>query len=78
MQLKNPKPIRQALTLATCGMLAGVAPAGSVLAADKPLEVDSAILFYSETDRVQVFEPVVRLTFRITKKVSRGARLLTE
>ena len=78
MQLKPPKPIRQALTLATCGMLTSVAPAASVLAADTSLEVDSAILFYSETDRVQAIEPVVRVRKEIGDDEFVSARVVID
>ena len=78
MQLKPPKPIRQALTLATCGMLTSVAPAASVLAVDTPLEVDSAILFYSETDRVQAIEPVVRVRKEIGADEFVSARVVID
>ncbi len=50
------KPIRTALSLATCSLL-GMSSA--VRAADNGWEIDSALLLYSETDRVQVAEPVV-------------------
>lgn len=63
MQLKNKKTnkqkfIRSALTLATSTMLASVAQSSHAETDDK-WEVDSAILLYSETDRVSVIEPVV-------------------
>jgi len=58
MQLKKPKPIRRLLTAATSTLLAGTAQ--QVVAAEKtPWQVDSAFLYYSEQDRVTVYEPVV-------------------
>lgn len=57
MQLTDMKNIRRALALATCAVLHGradaVAPAGD------DWHVDSALLFYSEQDRVDVWEPAV-------------------
>lgn len=55
---KAPESIRGALALATCGLLAP----GSSQAAGTWLddwEVDSAVLFYAEEDRVKVVEPTV-------------------
>ncbi|HEY4732158.1 MAG TPA: DUF3570 domain-containing protein, partial [Gammaproteobacteria bacterium] len=78
MQLKPPKPIRQALTLATCGLLTSVAPAASALAVGTPLEADSAILFYSETDRVQAIEPVVRVRKEIGDDEFVSARVVID
>lgn len=56
---KKPKFIRSALTLATSTMLASVSPV-SHAASDSKWEVDSAILYYSESDRVTAIEPVVK------------------
>ena len=53
MQLKNKK-VRGILAIATTSLLSGVAHS-----ADNSWEVDSAILFYSEADRVSIIEPVV-------------------
>ena len=61
MQLKPPKSIRGKLALATCSMLTGVPQGADAADADSPWEVDTAVLYYSEKDRVDVFEPVVRL-----------------
>lgn len=71
MQLKNkkhnkPKFIRNALTLATSTMLASVAQS-SHAETDTEWEVDSAILLYSETDRVSVIEPVVTVRKEIAE-----------
>jgi hypothetical protein len=55
---KAPESIRGALALATCGLLAP----GSSQAAGTWLddwEVDSAVLYYAEEDRVKVVEPTV-------------------
>jgi len=68
MQLKNhrsnDKSIRNALTTATCTLLSG-GISGQSLAADTapaaPLEYDSALLYYSETDRVTAIEPVLSI-----------------
>jgi hypothetical protein len=59
MQLKKPKPIREALTLATCTMLSTVPTAANALGTDSPWEIDTALMYYSETDRVSAVEPVV-------------------
>jgi hypothetical protein len=57
MQLKNPKKIGGALRAATSTLLA---LNSSVTIADEgDWEIDSAILYYSETDRVTAIEPVI-------------------
>ena len=60
MQLKKSKDvtISKLLAVATSSLLAGTAQ--TVLAVDNDnWEVDSAVLLYSETDRISVVEPVV-------------------
>jgi len=61
MQLKPPKSIRGKLALATCSMLTGMPQGANAAGADSPWELDTAVLYYSEKDRVEVVEPVVRL-----------------
>lgn len=60
MQLKKPKSIRNALANATCVLLGtGLTPP---VMAEVPLsnwDFDSAILYYSEQDRVTALEPVI-------------------
>ena len=55
MQLKPEKKIRGALMAATCTLLGQAAP---VVADEGDWSFDSAVLFYSETDRVTAIEPV--------------------
>ena len=59
MQLKKAKSVREALATATCGLLGGAVHQAQ--AADDPnaWQVDSALLYYDEKDRIKVFEPVV-------------------
>ncbi len=68
MQLKKPRSIRSALALATYSVINGVSPgahaqdnppAGTQTDA-KAWEVDAALLYYSEKDRVNAAEPVIR------------------
>ncbi|MBE9516512.1 MAG: DUF3570 domain-containing protein [Proteobacteria bacterium] len=56
MQLKKQHNVRKALALATASLLGTPANAAS---ADDTWQLDSTILFYSETDRVQTIKPVV-------------------
>ncbi|MES9968703.1 MAG: DUF3570 domain-containing protein [Candidatus Thiodiazotropha sp.] len=56
MQLKKQKKIRAALTAATCSLL-GIQGA-DVAAEEGDWDFDSAVLFYSEVDRVSAIEPV--------------------
>lgn len=61
MQLKKPKKIRGALATATCALL-GTGLPQAAQAEDpsfKDWEFDSAILFYSEKNRVSAMEPVL-------------------
>ncbi|MCG7929638.1 MAG: DUF3570 domain-containing protein [Candidatus Thiodiazotropha lotti] len=60
MQLKKPKKIRHALTAATCGLL-GVNCSDS-LGEEGDWSFDSAVLYYSEVDRVTAVEPVISAT----------------
>jgi len=57
MQLMNNKKIRGALTVATCSLLG----LNSSVADEGDLEIDSAVLYYSETDRVTAIEPVINV-----------------
>jgi opacity protein-like surface antigen len=57
MQLKKQKKISRALTAATCSLL-GINSADS-LAEEGDWTFDSAVLFYSEVDRVSAIEPVI-------------------
>jgi hypothetical protein len=60
MQLKKKKSVRKMLAVATTSLLSGVAHSAST-GGEQDWEVDSALLFYSEADRVTVIEPVVSL-----------------
>ena len=54
MQLKKEKPVRAALVAATCTLLG----TGKAVAEPGDWLFDSAVLFYSEVDRVTAIEPV--------------------
>lgn len=56
MQLK---PIRKTLTLATCSLLTATSQGIKAVETAEPWQVDSAVLYYSEADRVSLVEPVV-------------------
>lgn len=78
MQLKHPARLRRALAAASCTLLG----AGAARAADE-WSFDSALLIYSEPDRVTAVEPVVQarwdrgddeyMNFRLTVDVLTGA-----
>jgi hypothetical protein len=53
----NNKKIRGALTVATCSLLG----LNSSVADEGDLEIDSAVLYYSETDRITAIEPVINV-----------------
>lgn len=60
MQLKKKhKSIKSALALATTTLLGNVI--ASAQAADNPTDIDTAVMFYQETGRVSVVEPVIRM-----------------
>ena len=83
MQLKNKKSIRGALATATCTLLGTNANDAMAFGTDTPWEFDSAVLIYSEEDRVSAFEPVFKarkelddkeyFNFRIVIDVLTGA-----
>ena len=58
-------------------MLASVSPV-SHAASDSKWEVDSAILFYSETDRVTAVEPVVKVRKEIGQDEYVGFRVVID
>ena len=83
MQLKIKSALREALTTATCTLLGTTANNTLAEEAGTPWEFDSAVLFYSEQDRVSAFEPVFKarkevdgnefLNFRFVVDVLTGA-----
>ena len=58
---KKPHSIRDSLALATCTLLAGVAPQTQAAQFQSPWQVDGGLLIYAEKDRVQLVEPVLQL-----------------
>jgi len=62
MQLKNKhKPVRRGLALATASLLGvPVVNTANALQPSSEWEVDTSILFYAETDRVSLAEPIIR------------------
>ncbi len=61
MQLKKPS-LRQALSTATCGLLAlPHAGEASGLAEGEGWQADYSFLYYSEKNRVSVYEPLIKL-----------------
>lgn len=62
MQLKKPKTIRGALATATCALLGTHVTQPAVAASTlSDWNMNSAVLFYSEQDRVTAIEPVVNV-----------------
>lgn len=76
MQLKNPANIRQLLAVATSTLLAGTAQTAQAL--DENWEIDSAVLLYSETDRVSVVEPVISARRKIGDDEYMNFRILAD
>ncbi len=79
MQLKKPNTLRQALTVATCGLFsaAPIAHAEGEIPPGK-WEIDSSLLYYSEKDRVNAAEPVIRATKQITEDESVSLKLVID
>jgi len=77
MQLKKPKHIRSVLTAATSTLLAGTAQQ-AVAEVEIPWQVDSAFLYYSEADRVTVYEPVVAIRKEMGDDEFVGVRLVLD
>ena len=60
MQLKKKK-IRNQLSVATATLLTAGVPTGQALEVSSDWEIDSSVLYYAESDRVSLWEPVVRV-----------------
>lgn len=78
MQLNKPQSIRGALALATTSMLVASVQEANAAEDTKPWELDTAILFYSEKDRVNVVEPVVRARKEIGEDEFLNMRLVLD
>ena len=79
MKNKEHKFIRQALAVATSTMLAGsVVQTVHAASSDSEWEVDSAILYYGETDRVTAIEPVVKVRKSIGEDEFIGLRIVVD
>jgi hypothetical protein len=76
MQLSDNVSVRRALALATCTLLG--TPSHEALAEVAPdnLRVDTAVLYYSEQDRVTVVEPVLFMRTKIGEDSFRNVRLV--
>lgn len=68
MQLTPPHLIRNSLTVATCSLLSLDAAQAGYFDYESSWDVDAAVLFYSEQNRVDVVEPVLQ----IKKEIGEG------
>ncbi|MBI3775238.1 MAG: DUF3570 domain-containing protein, partial [Gammaproteobacteria bacterium] len=68
MQLTSPHRIRESLTAATCTLLSIDAAHAGFFDYDSLWNIDSAVLLYSEQNRVDVVEPVLQ----IKKEIGEG------
>ncbi len=80
MQLNRKKTtnIRDSLAVATCGLLAGIAPQVQAGSFHSPWQIDSGLLFYSEKDRVSLVEPVLQIRKEIDDNEFITARLVAD
>lgn len=79
MQLKKPKNIRASLTKATCLLLG--APVVSLQASEfsvKKWDFESAILYYSEDQRVTAIEPVINAKKSLKDDASFSVKLVAD
>ena len=75
---KKPQNIRDSLALATCSLLAGVAPVTQAVGAQSPWQIDGGLLFYSEKDRVSLLEPVLQIRKEIDDNEFFTARFVAD
>lgn len=68
MQLMSSRSVRDSLTAATCSLLSLDCAHAGYFDYESPWNVDSAVLFYSEQDRIDVVEPVLQ----IKKEIGEG------
>lgn len=78
MQLKKKKSISGALATATCTLLGTANNDAMALGTDAPWEFDSAVLLYSEEDRVSAFEPVFKARKELDDKEFLNLRLVID
>jgi hypothetical protein len=82
MQLEKSKHesrnIRRQLAAATCTLLAGTSHAGGLVASGSNWKIDSALLIYSEKDRVSLAEPVLKLSKEIDDDEFINVRLVSD
>lgn len=67
MQLSHPLRVREALAAATCTLLSLDSAQAGFFDSGRQRIVDSAVLYYSEQDRVTVIEPVVQVKTQISE-----------
>lgn len=80
MQLKNSKhkPIRNTLAVATASLLGGIGHSTAVQAAAGDWELDTSVLYYSESDRVSLYEPVIRARRELENDAALSLRLVID
>ena len=78
MQLKSKPSIRTALATATCTLLGTTTDDAKALGTDTPWEFDSALLLYSEEDRVSAFEPVFKARKELDDKEYLNLRIVVD
>lgn len=75
---KKPQNIRDSLALATCSLLAGVAPVTQAVGAQSPWQIDGGLLIYAEKDRVSLVEPVLQIRKEIDDNEFFTARFVAD
>lgn len=77
MQLTH-KPIRGTLALATASLFGAAAQPAQALDTSSDWEVDTAIMYYAEKDRVSLYEPVIRLRKDLGNDQTLTTRLIVD
>ena len=72
--MTRPINLRSALAMATCSLLG----AGAANAGDGEWQIDTALLYYGETDRVSAVEPVVSATHDLGDEETLNIKLVLD
>ncbi|GMQ92522.1 MAG: DUF3570 domain-containing protein [Gammaproteobacteria bacterium] len=78
MQLKKPGSIKKALSIATLTLLGSTAVATQAEEPKGKWELDTAFLYYSESDRVSVFEPIFNAKLNLKDDASINMKLVVD
>jgi len=78
VQLKKRNSVHDALATATCALLGTAANDSRAIEVNTPWEFDTAILFYTEQDRVSALEPVFKFRKEVNDKEFLNFRIVID